>query len=57
MNAVLSLYQDKETIIVICDCQSGCILDMILYTGKSTDIAENDPVGVSGAVVREMMGS
>lgn len=44
-------------IFVLCDCRRGCVLDMILYTGQGTDIQKNDPLGVSGAVVREMMGS
>ena len=42
---------------VLCDCASGSVLDMILYTGATTDIPANDPLGVSGAVVRQLMSS
>lgn len=44
-------------IFVLCDCKTGSILDMILYTGKKTDIPEKDPLGIFGAVVKEMLST
>lgn len=41
---------------VLCDCETGTILDMIVYTGTDVDIPKNDPLGISGAVVKKMMG-
>ena len=40
---------------VLCDCETGIILDAIVYTGTHVDIPEKDPLGYSGAVVRKMM--
>ncbi|KAK4318076.1 hypothetical protein Pmani_010902 [Petrolisthes manimaculis] len=40
---------------VICDCQTGYVLDFVIYTGSDVDIAENDPHGFSGAVVKHLM--
>lgn len=40
---------------VLCDCETGMILDFIIYTGKTTEIPRNDPLGVSGAVVKALM--
>lgn len=44
-------------VFVMCDCQTDIILDMILYTGRTTDIPKKYPLGVSGAVVRQMIHS
>ena len=40
---------------VLCDCKSGFVQDIILYTGKDTQIGETDNFGVSGAVVLELL--
>ena len=40
---------------VLCDCETGIILDMIVYTGSDIDIPTNYPLGVSGAIVKKMM--
>lgn len=40
---------------VICDCQTGYVLDFVVYTGTDVDIAQNDPLGFSGAVVKHLM--
>lgn len=40
---------------VLCDCETGVIMDFIIYTGKTTEIPQNDPLGVSGAVVKALM--
>ena len=40
---------------MLCDCDSGMILDFILYTGKATEISRNDNLGVSGAVVKQLI--
>ena len=42
-------------IYVLCDCKSGYVLDIILYTGEQTEIGETASLGVSGAVVVELM--
>lgn len=44
-------------IFVLCDCESGCVLDMMMYAGVRTAIPENDPLGFSGAVVKEMLST
>lgn len=33
-----------KTVFVLCNCESGMILDFIVYTGKTTDIPRNDPL-------------
>ena len=40
---------------MLCDCETGMILDFILYTGKKTEIPRNNPLGVSGAMVKQLM--
>ena len=40
---------------VLCDCKSGFIQDIILYTGKDTQIGGTETFGVSGAVVLELL--
>ena len=42
-------------IFVLCDCETGIILGMIVYTGTNIDYATNDPLGISGAIVKKMM--
>ncbi|XP_042871046.1 piggyBac transposable element-derived protein 4-like [Penaeus japonicus] len=41
---------------VLCDCQTGYILDIIPYTGKDTALDRHADVGVSGSVVLTMLG-
>ncbi|XP_050717184.1 piggyBac transposable element-derived protein 4-like [Eriocheir sinensis] len=40
---------------ILCDCETGIVLDAIVYTGTPVDIPQGDPLGVSGAVVKKMM--
>ena len=40
---------------MLCDCETGMVLDIIVYTGKTTDVPSDDVLGASGAVVREML--
>lgn len=42
---------------VLCDCETGFILDFIVYVGKETDIdTETNPLlGITGAVVMKLM--
>lgn len=40
---------------VICDCQTGYVLDFLVYSGSDIDIPSNDPHGFSGAVVKALM--
>jgi hypothetical protein len=42
---------------VICDCETGYILDFIVYTGASTEIVPEREFGISGAVVKTLMGN
>lgn len=45
-------------IFVLCDCETGMILDMIVYTGTDIDIPKvkkSDPLGMSGAIVKKMI--
>ena len=42
-------------IYVLCDCATGIVLDMIVYTGTDIDIPADDPLGHSGSVVKVMM--
>ena len=42
-------------IYVLCDCKTGMVLDVIVYTGTDIDIPSDDPEGHSGAVVKKMM--
>ncbi|XP_068225766.1 piggyBac transposable element-derived protein 4-like [Palaemon carinicauda] len=44
--------------IVSCDCETGIVLDIIVYTGTDIDIPKGDQgsgLGFSGAVVKKMM--
>ena len=43
---------------VLCDCDTGVIVDVIVYTGKDVDIPKvkkSNPLGMSGAIVMKMM--
>lgn len=43
---------------ILCDCDTGIVLDIIVYTGTDMDIpkvSKNDPLGMSGAIVRKML--
>ena len=40
---------------VLCDCRTGYVQDIILYTGKTTEIVPTRDLGVSGAVVITLM--
>lgn len=42
-------------VFVLCDCQSGMILDMIVYSGSDIDVPTDDPIGFAGSVVKTMM--
>lgn len=39
----------------ICDCDSGIVLDMCIYSASDADINKNNPLGFSGAVVQHLM--
>ena len=40
-------------IFVMCDCESGMILDMIIYSGRDTDVEIDQHLGLSGSVVKK----
>ena len=40
---------------VLCDCETGYVLDLIVYSATDVDIPKNDPHGFSGAVVKKLM--
>lgn len=40
---------------VLCDVESGIILDFIVYCGSKTNITRNDDLGVSGSVVATLL--
>lgn len=46
-------------VFVLCDCETGIILDMIMYTGTNVvdipNVSRNDPLGKSGVIVKKMM--
>ena len=42
-------------IYVFCDCRTGMVMDIIVYTGTDIDIPGNDPLGHSGSVVKQML--
>lgn len=41
---------------MICDCKTGYILDVLLYTGKDTELTCDKKFGLSGAIVETLMG-
>ncbi|XP_069191501.1 piggyBac transposable element-derived protein 4-like [Procambarus clarkii] len=40
---------------VLYDCETGIVMDMILYFGTDVDIPAQDPHGFSGCVVKTLM--
>lgn len=40
---------------VLCDCDTGFILDFIVYVGKDPDISNNPVLGITGEVVMKLM--
>lgn len=40
---------------VLCCCETGYILDLMVYLGKKTEIVTDSKLGVSGSVVKTMM--
>ena len=41
---------------VLCDAETGIVLDILTYTGQSTDgVDRHDPLGVSGSVVKTLL--
>nr|XP_045612925.1 piggyBac transposable element-derived protein 4-like [Procambarus clarkii]XP_045612926.1 piggyBac transposable element-derived protein 4-like [Procambarus clarkii]XP_045612927.1 piggyBac transposable element-derived protein 4-like [Procambarus clarkii] len=40
---------------IVCDCKTEYILDILLYTGDSTELTRSDDLGVSGSVVQTLM--
>jgi hypothetical protein len=43
-------------IFVLCDCETGIVLNMIVYTGLKTDIDRSSNLCVSGEVVKRLIG-
>ena len=41
---------------VLCDCETGYVIDMMVYQASNFEIPRDDPHGVSGAVVKKLMG-
>ena len=37
----------------MCDCEFGMILDMIIYSGRDTDVENDQHLGLSGSVVKK----
>lgn len=42
---------------VLCDCETGYVLDFIVYTGATTDILPGRELGVSGSVIQTLLGA
>ncbi|CAF1585828.1 unnamed protein product [Adineta ricciae] len=42
-------------VLMICDCQTGIVLDFIVYTGSSTDIDLDQSLGKSSSIVMTLM--
>lgn len=40
---------------VMCDCKSGYVQDIVLYTGDQTELVDDRSTGLSGAVVKTMI--
>lgn len=40
---------------VLCDCQTGYVVDFLVYTGAATNIDENPALGISGSVVATLL--
>lgn len=41
---------------VLCDCETGFVLDFLVYIGKNTDVPLIDNLGSSGSVVVKLLG-
>ena len=42
-------------IFVLCDCKTGFVVDILLYTGSDTEYEEDKELGVAGSIVTELM--
>ena len=45
---------------ILCDCETGMVLDVIVYTGSDVDIPRvnrKDPIGYSGSCVKTLMAT
>lgn len=42
-------------IFVLCDCNTGFIIDFIIYTGQQTEVQLDEELGMSGSVVMTLM--
>ena len=42
---------------VLCDCATGIILDVIVYSGKDAYISKDNALGLSGAIIKKIMVS
>lgn len=40
---------------VLCDCESGMVLDLLVYTGAGTNIVRDNVLGFSGSVVKHFI--
>lgn len=40
---------------VLCDCETGYVLDIIVYTGKDSEIENTENLGTSGAIVTTLL--
>ena len=40
---------------VLCDCKTGFVQDIVLYTGAGTEVSDDKSLGLSGAVVTTLM--
>lgn len=40
---------------ILCDCETGYILDAIVYTGNDTDYLDTENIGISGAIVTTLL--
>ncbi len=49
-------YRFVIKLFVLCDCETGMILDIIVYTGTNVDIPQNDPLGISWAIAKKVNG-
>lgn len=41
---------------LLCDCETGYVLDLIVYTGSDTEILDTEGLGLSGAIVTTLLG-
>lgn len=40
---------------VLCDCETGYILDILVYSGTNVDFNRNDPLGSTGGLVKTLL--